>query len=281
MTRPEETPEHLCSPRHIREGSMAPRTRSEEEKADLRRRLDEFSFWYHNIDLGDGIFTSPDHTHGDYPRSRWEQFGPWIPSDLRGYSVLDLGCNAGYFSLQLRKRGAHVVGIDEVPGHIQQAKLAARELGVFDIDYRCMSVYDIDRLRDVPQHFDMILFLGVFYHLRHPLLMLDKLSLLRPGRMFFQTLLKGDPGEPSTMQPDYPLDETKALEDRLFPRMYFVERSFGGDPTNWWLPTESAVMAMLRSSGFTQFERISGSDVFVCESPTCLPVGDLGVVAGR
>ena len=69
--------------------------------------------WFHNIDLGDGIVTAPDHFLGDYPRFKFARFADALPVDLAGKSVLDIGCNAGFYSVEMKRRGAgRVVGID-------------------------------------------------------------------------------------------------------------------------------------------------------------------------
>lgn len=245
--------------------------RTVDEIKALRERLKTFGFWYHNLDLGDGIWTNPNHPHGDYPRSRWNLIEPYVPEDCRGLNVLDIGCNAGFFSLEFKKRGAsYVLGIDELPESVEQARFAARELGYPDIDYRCASVYDFDRFPDTPRRFDIVIFLGVFYHLRHPLLMLDKLSVLGPRRMFFQTMVRG-PAGPIDIARDYPIEQRAIFEDPLYPAMYFVEESFVGDPTNWWMVNENGIKAMLRSAGFTRFLQTENPEVFICDAPTHRP----------
>src|SRR4051812_39599687 len=68
--------------------------------------------WFHNIDLG-GISTAPNHFLGDYPRVKWNRFAHSIPADLSGKTVLDIGCNGGFYSIEMKRRGAaRVVGID-------------------------------------------------------------------------------------------------------------------------------------------------------------------------
>ena len=61
--------------------------------------------WFHNIDLG-GVMTAPDHFLGDYPAVKWRRFAHAIPADLGGKTVLDIGCNAGFYSMQMKARGA-------------------------------------------------------------------------------------------------------------------------------------------------------------------------------
>ena len=72
----------------------------------------ELGPWFHNIDLG-GVKTAPDHFLGDYPAVKWRGFAHAIPPDLTGRTVLDIGCNGGFYAIEMKRRGAErVVGID-------------------------------------------------------------------------------------------------------------------------------------------------------------------------
>src|SRR5882757_5547899 len=85
--------------------------------------------WFHNIDLG-GVMTAPDHFLGDYPAVKWRRFADSIPADLTGRTVLDIGCNAGFYALQMKARGAsRVLGIDVDVDYLRQARFAANALG--------------------------------------------------------------------------------------------------------------------------------------------------------
>ena len=80
--------------------------------SEVRRRIGELGPWFHNIELG-GVATAPDHFLGDYPRVKWRKFSEALPLDLAGRTVLDIGCNAGFYSIEMKRRGAErVVGID-------------------------------------------------------------------------------------------------------------------------------------------------------------------------
>src|SRR4051794_35590201 len=97
--------------------------------------------WFHNIDLN-GVRTAPDHFLGDYPALKWKRFAHVIPMDLTGKTVLDIGCNAGFYSIEMKRRGAErVLGIDFDDDYLAQARFATQVLG-FDIEFRRLSVYD-------------------------------------------------------------------------------------------------------------------------------------------
>jgi tRNA (mo5U34)-methyltransferase len=228
-------------------------------REEIRRRILDLGAWFHNIDL-DGVPTAPNHFLGDYPSLKWRRFQHAIPSDLRGKRVLDIGCNAGFYSIEMARRGAaRVVGIDTDETYLAQARFAAEVTGA-RIELRKMSVYQAGELRE---RFDLVLFMGVLYHLRHPLLALDLLYEHGVGDLLvFQSMLRGSP-DVTEVAPDYPFSEARIFDDPAFPRMYFIERKYSGDPTNWWVPNRSGMEAMLRSAGFVITDHPE-AEVFIC-----------------
>ena len=225
----------------------------------LERRIRALGPWFHNLVL-DGIATAPNHFLGDYPAQKFRRFAGALPDDLTGKTVLDVGCNAGFYAFEMKRRGAaHVVAIDPDPRYLAQARLAAEVLG-HDIELRLLDVY---RVAELGTHFDLVIFMGVLYHLRHPLLALDLLyDHVAGDRLLVQSMLRGSRGL-APVEPDYPFDETAIFERPGHPAMYFVEQRYAGDWTNWWIPNRAAVEAMLRSSGFT-IETRAGDEVYVC-----------------
>lgn len=226
---------------------------------DLDERIASLGPWFHNLRL-EGHQTAPDHFLGDHPFVKWQSFRHLVPKDLGGATVLDMGCNAGFFALEMKRRGADlVVAADSDPRYLAQAALASEVTGL-PLDLRNLSVYEVASLG---LRFDLVLFLGVIYHLRHPLLALD---LLREhavgGRLLFQSLLRGS----DTVAPvaeDYAFSELAPFDRSDFPRLHFVECRYAGDPTNWWIPNRAAAEAMLRSAGFTILEH-APPDVWSC-----------------
>lgn len=239
------------------------------DQSTLRARIDDLGPWFHNIRIG-GLETAPDHFLGDYPRFKWDAISHVLPEDLGGRSVLDIGCNAGFFSLEMKRRNAgDVVGIDTDPRYLRQAELAVREAGE-DIDLRQMSVYDVGKLG---RRFDLVLFMGVFYHLRHPLLALDLIhEHVADDMLLFQSLQRGEP-DAEPVEADYPFSEWALFDRPRFPRLHFVEHRYSGDPTNWFIPNGPAAEAMLRSAGCAIRDRPE-REVFLCtrtERPEMVP----------
>ncbi len=217
------------------------------ESASLETRLRSAGPWFHNISVR-GVQTAPDHFLGDYPYVKWRFLGEALPADLAGKSVLDIGCNAGYYAIELKRRGAaRVLGIDTEELYLNQARLVRDELGL-DIEYRNCSAYDV---LSIAGQFDLVLFMGIFYHLRYPLFALDRVvQKLKPGgTLVFQTLMRPHDGVSREAAPDYPFWEEGIFADPTFPQMRFFEHRFAGDATNWWVPNQPGVEAMLRSAG--------------------------------
>ena len=212
----------------------------------IQSRVEQLGPWFHNIDLR-GVQTAPDHFLGNYPDEHWRQFAHALPVDLSGRTVLDIGCNGGFFAIKMKQRGAaRVVGIDSDERYLAQARLAAEISGV-EIEFRHMTVYEVGALRE---RFDLVLFMGVLYHLRHPLLALDLLHEHVAGdTLVFQSMLRGS-DQAGRLAGDYPFAEREVFMRDDFPRLHFVEQRFAGDPTNWWIPNRACAEAMLRSAGF-------------------------------
>lgn len=199
---------------------------------------------------------------GDFPAFKWNQVADAIPFDLKGWKVLDIGCNAGYYSFALAERGAEVVGIDHDEHYLDQARWAAPHLDPHGrTTFRNMGVYD---LADVDDSFDLVLFLGVLYHLRHPLLALDILAQKVNGLLLLQTMTMPQQAPAVSPPDDLSIDQREHLAEPGWPRMAFVERRLAGDETNWWIPNEACVEAMLRAAGFAVTAR-PAHEFFLCE----------------
>jgi tRNA (mo5U34)-methyltransferase len=241
----------------------------------IERRVRELGNWFHNIDLR-GVKTAPDHFLGDYPAVKWRRFADALPADLRGRTVLDIGCNAGFYSIEMKRRGAaRVVGIDSDQDYLDQARFAAAVTGV-DLELHELSVYDVGALGE---RFDFILFLGVLYHLRHPLLALDLIhEHVARDLLVFQSMQRGS-AEIEPLEEDYAFTDGEVFDRPGFPKLHFIERRYAGDPTNWWAPNRACSEALLRSAGFAIIARPE-EEVFICRRQE-LPGGSQAVYPER
>ena len=191
--------------------------------------------WYHTMDLGDGVITPG----VDNTIDRMAMLG--LPRDLRGLSVMDIGAWDGAFSFEAERRGAsRVVAVDsfcwsgqgwgtkdgfECARRVLNSKVEDRELEVLDLSPESVGV------------FDLVLFLGVLYHMKHPLLVLERVASVCRGQLILWTQID------------------LASVDR--PAMAFYPGTeLNNDPTNWWGHNPAAVNAMLTTAGFARAETV-------------------------
>jgi tRNA (mo5U34)-methyltransferase len=229
-----------------------PRRRVDEEIAAMRP-------WFHNFTLPNGEQTAPNHPLGDFPRLRWDLVRGHLPEDLSGRTALDIGCNAGFYCFELARRGAQVFGIDPDEHFLSQARwIAARYQLAPRVRFQRLSIWDLLRDRpELPRSFDVVLFMGVLYQLRYPLLGLDIAAHRTADLLAFQTLTA--PDEPAAADP--PED---ASPERGRPRLSLMEVSIASDTTNWWIPNPAGCETMLRSAGLDVFAR-PGHEIYVCK----------------
>ena len=225
----------------------------------IRSRAEALGPWFHNMQLR-GVQTAPGHFLGDYPAIKWQRFRDSLPADLTGRTVLDIGCNAGFYSMEMKRRGAdRVLGIDFDEDYLNQARFAAEVEGL-DIEFKRMSVYDVG---SIGEKFDLVFFIGVLYHLRHPLLALDLIHEHVAGDLLvFQSMQRGANDTPEIAD-DYEFWDTAQFDQPGYPKMHFIERSYAHDNTNWWAPNRACSAAMLRASGFEVMANPE-DEVFIC-----------------
>lgn len=227
------------------------------ENSSPQTMIDSLNPWFHNIHLPDGTQTAPEHPLGDFPGTKWQTIEPLLPKNMEGWTVLDVGCNAGFYTIKLAQRGARVLAFDNDPRLIAQARWAISQFNLSRLcDLRQMQVYELARLHD---DFDLVCFMNVFHHLRYPLLGLDLAARKASQLMVFQSLML--PGEEAMN--NAPCDRA-ALLHPAWPKMAFVEHSLPGDPAACWIPNRSAIETMLRSAGMNIIAR-PGPETFFCE----------------
>lgn len=211
---------------------------------EFTQEIERLGPWYHTIDLGDGVAT-PGRSN---VAAKFDQISGQLPADLNGLRVIDLGCNAGGISVEFARRGANVVGVEAGVGYCRQARWVRDRLGL-DIEYHNMTVYDIGRLAGT---FDVVAFLGLFYHLRYPQLALDLLATKCHGTLIMNTPIvrTGD----------------RVMELRLPENG--ARTSQAAEPNfNWWFPSPSTLSSMLTTAGFTNIVEFNLSEApFVSSS---------------
>lgn len=199
---------------------------------ELKREVEAIR-WFHRIDLGQGIVTPGiDDTQAKLARVK-------LPESLAGQSVLDIGAWDGFFSLEAERRGAsRVVAMDSYCwsgkcwGTKRGFELARRVLNS-TVEDRELEVLDLSP-ETAGGTFDVVLFFGVLYHMRHPLLALEKVSSVTKSHLILETRV------------DLVSWNTPAMA-------FYVDDDLNGDPTNWWAPNVAGLRDMLRAVGFKKF----------------------------
>lgn len=191
-------------------------------RAQVEKEVQALGWWYQHFELPCGVWAGNGEEPSYRPEMRWRLLEPHVPADLTGQSVLDVGGNAGYFSIQMKRRGAkRAVLLEPYVEFVRQARFAARQFGVKleivneDVHTYCLTT---------EERFDYVLFLGLFYHLKYPVLVLDRLAEMTKQKMLFQSHLIGSAHDPYPAQANYARGADDALiDDPAFPRLMFIE----------------------------------------------------------
>lgn len=217
----------------------------------LNEKIKSFPYWYHKIELPGGVSTP-----GWAPLDR-EMYR--IPDDLTGMRVLDVGAWDGFWTFEALKRGAkQVVAIDDFSDFLGELKNTDRKAWEnFDLckealgysDEQCkrfeMSVYDIHE-KDIGR-FDIVFFFGVLYHLRHPLLALDKLASICDKELYVETAILDD------FSP-FQGGLGKGYSGQQIVAEFYSQAQYGNNPTNWWAPTIHCLLHMMLAAGFSKVD---------------------------
>jgi len=202
--------------------------------------------WFHSIDVGDGLVT-PGTCSVDYQRFMWDTLK--LPTDMRGLRVLDVGTYDGYFAFECERRGAEVVAIDVNPADCR-CFAVARQLLDSRVTFHQMSVYDL-REETLGGTFDLVLCLGVYYHLRHLFVALDSLWRIARSEVRIETHVI----DHHFVLADGSVVELKDIDKRLVDvpiyRFYRFNELNRSDYSNWFGGNVAAVKDSLASAGFT------------------------------
>jgi len=227
----------------------------------IRKKVNSFPRWHYEFDLN-GVKTPvfrPDHAKM-HPLRRVHIFPKLLEicgGSFAGKSILDLGCNAGWWSIEAVKEGAEfVLVIDARDMHIEQAKFVAEVLGIRNVEFRKMNVYDISK--DTVGEFDITFCLGLLYHVNRPLYLLEKIYEVTREVVIVDTAVLNIP-VPISRNPIIFVYEL--LKHIIFkkpvPGSYIMLRYEEADDPRAThksgivcLPTLEAVKMMLREAGF-------------------------------
>ena len=210
----------------------------------VSRQVAAESYWFHKIRLFDDLVTPG---WSDPEKEKLPYFG--MPKKLSGLRVLDIGCAEGYFSFLAEKRGAlEVVAIDSFPDSIRRFNICRAALDSKATAY-LSSVYDLS-----PRTFgtfDLVLFYGVLYHLRNPLLALERILDVCTGTLLLQTAVYEVPGfSEQPLAKFYPGGMQSGPVSEKGEHECF-------DPTVFWMPNRTCVKSMVHSVGFRKIELVS------------------------
>lgn len=187
--------------------------------------------WYHQIEVAPGIVTPGSHVSA-LELNSLDTLG--LPQDATGMRVLDIGCRDGFFAFTMEKRGADVIGIDYADPEITGFSICRKVLGS-KVDYRTENVYDLSPERH--GQFDLVLFLGVLYHLRNPLQALDAIrSVCGEGALLFV---------------ESQLSTNRWVRRRKEPLWQFYPRdTLSHDASNKWAPNIAGLRQVVEESQF-------------------------------
>ena len=193
------------------------------DPAEARTLIAGVRQWHHAFEILPGLVTP-----GSYnPQFMWDKLQ--LPDDLHGVRALDLGPSDGFFSMKLAQCGADVTAID-YRAKDDHGFAAMERLTGLSFDYRRMNLYDVDPA--AIGSFDIVLFLGVLYHLPDMMRALDIVARLSRDRLLIETQYEPD------------------LADGVAVARYYEGRTLAGDITNFWVPNKECLHAMLRDTGF-------------------------------
>ncbi len=210
-------------------------------REQVKNKMIQVRFWWHSIELGHGLVTPGHQGDLNYPTSAYQLVRNLkFPESFKGTSVLDIGAWDGYFSFEAEKRGANkVLAIDNfyrdrLEETATQGFEVAKEILASKVEFKKASVYDLNP--ETFGLFDTVFFFGVFYHLKHPLLALEKVYSVTKEMMILET----------HYEPYW--DGKKPLA------VFYEKAEVNNDPTTFWGFNEQGLLAAVRSVGFKRPE---------------------------
>lgn len=196
---------------------------------ELQKKVDKSGPWFHSIDFGDGVVAA-----GSIDPEVLQQSFEWLClPELKGKTLLDVGAWNGYYTFETEKREAEVTALDSYcwngpgTGNKKGFDLAHQH---FNSKAKTIELEVVDICEEKVGRHDVVLFLGVLYHLKHPLLALEKVASVADELVVVET----------------EIDLCGVQEPAM---RFYPGTELGGDPSNWWGPNPAAVLAMMKTVG--------------------------------
>ncbi|MEM9706557.1 MAG: methyltransferase domain-containing protein [Pseudomonadota bacterium] len=218
--------------------------------------VDSMGEWYHRIDFGNGVVSKAKQDQS----IAYDIISPGFMEPLEGKRVLEIASNAGGLSLHLVRAGAKVTAVEPVRIFRKQAKLVREHFRLRNLKLLNDTIYNCYKWGT----FDIVIFHGLIYHLRHPQLVLDMLAHITKEQIFVSSqITRGD---------DPILSNRRA--NSKFKRLGKSDKKLLG-----WEPTLSALQRMIELAGFRDVKLLSkrphaaegaglfaSNDVYICAS---------------
>ncbi len=194
---------------------------------EKKKAIKKVKFWWHTIDFGDEIF-SP----GLMGTDAHNVLASSIPDNLKGKTVLDIGTRDGYYAFECEKRGAKEILATDIT--TKTGFSTAKDILNSKVRFEQIDIYDLP-----DDKYDVVLFLGVLYHLKYPLKALELLYSITNELLILEShIINTNLDEP--MMKFYPGDD------------------LNNDSSNWWGPNPKCIIEMLKVAGFKKAEIHSG-----------------------
>lgn len=206
--------------------------------------------WYHRYEIVPGVFTPG--TIDVHPRNALDWLG--IPRDLSGCCALDIGAVDGSYTFEMERRGAKVTAID-IQDPSNTGFNVSREILGSKAEFIHDSVYRLSSLIGEKGAFDIVLYLGVFYHLKNPVAVFEEINqvIKADGRLHFEGEVIHNylPNPDGTTNTDI---DVKAIANSSMPLSVFYSGLYKGDFSCWYVPNVPCLRGWLESAGFEMLE---------------------------
>ncbi len=236
-------------------------------KSEIEKAITAFPHWYHRINLGHGIYT---HNRKTIHEELWSILKNTFPENIENSTVLDIGCNAGFFSIEAKKKGAkYVLGIETSENYIQrapeknepqdqilkqnyyleQAELCKNILNL-DIEYKKLNA---NNLHELEYKFDIVFFMGVLYHLKNPFATIEAIGNICNDTVVIETEIISENGQNRVYYHKGKTGNISEIEGKKGMMKFIETNELNCDNTNWWIPDTECVKGMFRIAGFKYF----------------------------